>query len=320
VITGAFSLTRQAMQLGQLPQLTVKQTSADARGQFYLPIVNWILMTAAIGLVLAFRSSDNLAGAYGVAVNSTMAIKTVLAFNVARERGDWSLPAVLAFLFGFLAIDLGFLGSNLFKITDGGWLPLFIGVLLFTVMTTWRRGSGILAEQIANATTNLETFIGRVKGEQIPRIPGTAVFITGRLEPTPPSLQQLVRHTGVLYERVILMTVVIEPMPTVNLDERIELEAFDEGFYRIMLHYGFMHTPNIPSDLSACAELGLHLDLDEIHYIVGHVDLLAGRKLHGMAVWRDKLFVFLARNTKDAIAGYHIPAAQTMTVGLHVGI
>jgi len=116
------------------------------------------------------------------------------------------------------------------------------------------------------------------------------------------------------------MTVVIEPMPTVNLDERIELEAFDEGFYRIMLHYGFMHTPNIPSDLSACAELGLHLDLDEIHYIVGHVDLLAGRKLHGMAVWRDKLFVFLARNTKDAIAGYHIPAAQTMTVGLHVGI
>jgi len=320
VITGAFSLTRQAIQLGLFPQFTVKQTSADARGQIYLPIVNWILMAAAIGLVLAFRSSDNLAGAYGVAVNSTMAITTVLAFNVARERGDWSLPATLAFLFGFLAIDLGFLGSNLFKITDGGWLPLFIGVLLFTVMTTWRRGSGILAEQIANTTTNLETFIGRVKGEQIPRVPGTAVFITGRLEPTPPSLQQLVRHTGVLYERVILMTVVIEPMPTVNLNERIELEVFDEGFYRIMLHYGFMHTPNIPSDLSACAELGLHLDLDEIHYIVGHVDLLAGRKLHGMAVWRDKLFAFLARNTQDAIVGYHIPAAQTMTVGLHVGI
>ena len=320
VITGAFSLTRQAIQLGLFPQFTVKQTSADAHGQIYLPIVNWILMTAAIVLVLVFRSSGNLAAAYGVAVNSTMAITTVLAFNVARERGGWSLPAALAFLLGFLAIDLGFLGSNFLTIPDGGWLPLTIGALLFSVMTTWRRGSGILAEQIANATTNIETFIGRVKGEQIPRIPGTAVFITGRLEPTPPSLQQLVRHTGVLYERVILMTVVIEPMPTVNLDERIELEAFDEGFYRIMLHYGFMHTPNIPSDLSACAELGLHLDLDEIHYIVGHVDLLAGRKLHGMAVWRDKLFVFLARNTKDAISGYHIPAAQTMTVGLHVGI
>lgn len=320
VITGAFSLTRQAIQLGLFPQFTVKQTAADAHGQIYLPIVNWILMTAAIVLVLVFRSSGNLAAAYGVAVNSTMAITTVLAFNVARERGGWSLPAALAFLLGFLAIDLGFLGSNFLTIPDGGWLPLTIGALLFAVMTTWRRGSGILAAQIANATTNLETFIGRVKAEQIPRIPGTAVFITGRLDPTPPSLQQLVRHTGVLYERVILMTVVIEPAPTVNLDERIELEAYDEGFYRIMLRYGFMHTPNIPSDLSACAELGLQLDLDEIHYIVGHVDLLAGRKMHGMAIWRDKLFVFLARNTQDAIAGYHIPAAQTMTVGLHIGI
>jgi KUP system potassium uptake protein len=320
VITGAFSMTRQAIQLGQLPQLTVKQTSADARGQIYLPVVNWILMTAAIVLVLVFRSSGNLAAAYGVAVNSTMAITTLLAFNVARERGGWSLPAALTFLLVFLTIDLGFLGSNFLTIPDGGWLPLCIGALLFTVMTTWRRGSGILTEQIANTTTNLETFIGRVKAEQIPRIPGTAVFITGRLEPTPPSLQQLVRHTGVMYERVILMTVVIEPMPTVNLDERIELEAFDEGFYRIMLRYGFMHTPNIPSDLGACAELGLDLDLDEIHYIVSHVDLLAGRKLHGMAVWRDKLFAFMARNTQDAIAGYHIPTAQTMTVGLHVGI
>ncbi len=320
VITGAFSLTRQAIQLGQLPQLTVKQTSADARGQIYLPVVNWIMMTAAIVLVLVFRSSGNLAAAYGVAVNSTMAITTVLAFNVARERGGWSLPATLTFLLVFLSIDLGFLGSNFLTIPDGGWLPLCIGALLFTVMTTWRRGSGILIEQIANTTTNLETFIGRVKAEQIPRIPGTAVFITSRLEPAPPSLQQLVRHTGVLYERVILMTVVIEPMPTVNLDERIELEEFDEGFYRIMLHYGFMHTPNIPSDLGACADLGLDLDLDEIHYIVSHVDLLAGRKLHGMAVWRDKLFAFMARNTQDAIAGYHIPTAQTMTVGLHVGI
>ncbi len=320
VITGAFSLTRQAIQLGLFPQFTVKQTSADARGQIYLPVVNWILMTAAIFLVLAFRSSGNLAAAYGVAVNSTMAITTVLAFNVARERGGRSLPAALAFLLVFLAIDLGFLGSNLLTIPDGGWLPLFIGGLLFTVMTTWRRGSRILAEIIANSTTNLETFIGRMKGEQIPRVPGTAVFISGRLEPTPPSLQQLVRHTGVLYERVILLTVVNEPMPTVSLDERIELKEFEAGFYRITLRYGFMHTPNIPSDLSACAEFGLHLDLDQIHYIVGHVDLLAGRKLHGMAVWRDKLFVFLARNTQDAIAGYHIPAAQMMTVGLHVGI
>ncbi len=320
VITGAFSMTRQAMQLGLFPRLTVAQTSADARGQIYMPAVNWLLMLAAIGLVLAFRSSGNLAAAYGVAVNSTMAITTVLAFNVARERGGWSLPATLAFLLVFLTIDLGFLGSNMLTIPDGGWLPLLIGTLLFTMMSTWRRGATILAEQIANTTPNLETFIGRVTNEPIPRIPGTAVFFTGRLEQTPPSLQKMVRHTGVLYESVIVVTVVIEPVPTTSKDERMEFTQLDIGFYRIVLRYGFMQSPNIPSELSACAALGLKLDLDQVHYFIGQVDLLAGRKRHGMVVWRDKLFAFMARNTQDATATYHLPTAQTMTVGLHVGI
>jgi len=320
VITGAFSMTRQAMQLGLFPRLTVAQTSADARGQIYMPSVNWLLMIAAIGLVLAFRSSGNLAAAYGVAVNSTMAITTVLAFRVARERGGWRLPAALTFLVGFLAIDLGFLGSNLLTIPDGGWLPLVIGAVLFTIMTTWRRGAAILAQQIANTTPNLETFIGRVTGEKIPRVPGTAVFFTGRLEQTPPSLQKLVRHTGVLYKNVILVTVVIEPVPTTSSDERMEFTQRDIGFYRVVLRYGFMQTPNIPSELRACSELGLALDLDEIHYIIGQVDLLTGRKREGMALWRDELFAFLAWNTPDITATYHIPADQVMTVGLRVGI
>ena len=320
VITGAYSLTRQAIQLGVLPRLTVKQTSADVRGQIYVPAVNWLLMVAAIGLVLAFRTSGNLAAAYGVAVNSTMAITTVLAFNVARERGGWSLPAVLTFLLVFLAIDLGFLGSNLLKIPDGGWLPLLIGVMLFTVMTTWRRGASLLAEQITNTTPKLETFIGRVTGEQIPRIPGAAVFFTDRREQTPPSLRQLVERTDVLYKRVVLVIVVIEPVPTISGDERIEMKELGEGFYRLVLRYGFMQGPNIPSALDACAKLGLKLDLDKIHYIIGHVDLLAGRKLRGMALWRDRLFVLLARNTQDATAFYQLPVAQTMTVGMQIGI
>jgi KUP system potassium uptake protein len=320
VITGAYSLTRQAMHLGLFPRLTVAQTSPDARGQIYMPAVNWILMIAAIGLVLAFRSSGNLAAAYGVAVNSAMAVTTVLAFRVARERGGWSLPAALAFLLGFLAIDLGFLGSNLLTIPDGGWLPLAIGAALFTIMTTWRRGTGILAEQIANTTQNIETFIGRVTGEEMPRIAGTAVFFTGRLEQTPPSLQKLVRHTGVVYENVLLLTIVFEPVPATGGDERIEFTQIGMGFYRIVLHYGFMQTPNIPSELSACAKLGLALDLDQVHYIIGRVDLIAGRKRHGMVLWRDKLFVFLARNTQDITATYHIPAEQGMTVGLKLGI
>ncbi|MEO8123256.1 MAG: KUP/HAK/KT family potassium transporter [Burkholderiales bacterium] len=320
VITGAYSLTRQAMQLGLLPRFTVSQTSADARGQIYMPTVNWILMFAAIGLVLTFRSSGNLAAAYGVAVNSTMVVTTILAFNVARERGGWSLPAALALLVGFLAIDLSFLGANLMTIPDGGWLPLAIGALVFTTMVTWRRGASILDEQITAITSKLETFIGRCKGEGIPRVPGAGVFFTGRLNQTPPSLQKLVRHTGVLYETAVILTVIIEPVPTTTSAERIELTQLAEGFFRVVLRYGFMQTPNVPSELRECAKLDLSLELDQVNYIVGAVELLAGRKEKGMALWRDKLFALMTRNTQDITATYQLPANQIMTVGLRVGI
>jgi len=251
VITGAYSMTRQAVHLGLLPGLKVEQTSADARGQIYMPTVNWFLMIAAVGLVLAF-------------------------------------------LLGFLFIDLGFLGANLVTIFDGGWLPLLIGMTLFIVMTTWRRGASLLAEQIAATTANVETFIGRVKAENIPRVPGTAIFFTGRLEQTPPALQQLVRSTGVLHEQVVLATVVIEPVPRIESAERLELTTLDAGFYRLVLRYGFMQRPNIPSDPARCTESGLAVNLGQVRYFMGHVDLLAGRKLRGMAAWRDRLFVRMA--------------------------
>jgi KUP system potassium uptake protein len=320
VITGTFSMTRQAVNLGLLPALTVNQTSADARGQIYMPAANWFLMFAAISLVLAFQSSGNLAAAYGVAVNSTMAITTVLAFNVARERGSWSLPAALAFLIGFLFIDLAFLGANLMTIPNGGWLPLLIGATLFAVMTTWRRGASLLHEYIGANTPSVETFIGQVTGEKMTRVPGAAAFFTGRLGQTPPALQKLVSSTGVLHEKVILITVVIEPVARIEQAERIELTTMDAGFYRVVLRYGFMQGPNIPSDLATCAELGLPLDLHEIHYFIGQMDLLAGRKRHGMVVWRDRLFVRMAANSQDATAYYQIPSEQAMTVGLQVGI
>ncbi|MGD2129397.1 MAG: KUP/HAK/KT family potassium transporter [Lysobacterales bacterium] len=320
VITGAYSLTRQAVQLGLLPRLKVEQTSAHARGQIYMPGVNWILAVAAIGLVLAFRSSGNLAAAYGVAVNSTMAVTTVLAYHVARERGGWGIPAAMVFAFGFLLIDLGYLGSNLMTIPHGGWLPLVIGLVLFTVMTTWRTGSTLLSERIAHMTPKIDTFIGRLTAEGAPRNPGAAVFFTGRLEQTPPALQKLVRHTGGVHETVILVTVIIEPVPKTEPEERIELTMLNDGFYRLVLRYGFMQGPNIPSDLAACSELGLSLDLEHVHYFVGHVDMVAGRKRHGMVLWRDKLFAFMAANTEGATARYQIPSDQIMNVGLHVGI
>ena len=320
VITGAYSLTRQAVQLGLLPRLRVEQTSAHARGQIYMASVNWLMMAAAIGLVLAFRSSGNLAAAYGVAVNSAMAITTVLAYNVARERGGWSLPAAVALLALFLFIDLGYLGSNMMTIPHGGWLPLVIATVLFTVMTTWRTGSRLVVEQIARMTPNLETFIGRVTAEGILRIGGAAVFFTGRLEQTPPALQVLVSHMAVVHQKIILVTVVIQPVPKVESEERIELTELDAGFYRVVLNYGYMQGPNIPSDLAACADQGLKLELDKVHYFIGHVDPLAGRKRHGMVVWRDKLFGRMAANTEDATALYQIPSAQIMKLGLHVGI
>jgi KUP system potassium uptake protein len=320
VITGAFSLARQAVQLGQLPGLRVEQTSSQALGQIYVPAVNWFLMVAAIVLVIVFRTSTNLAAAYGVAVNSTMVITTVLVFNVARERLGWNRPAALAFLFGFLAIDLGFLGSNLLKIPDGGWLPLLIGIAFFTLMTTWHKGAELLAERVARSAPDLETFMGRLTSDPPRRISGTSVFFTGRLDQTPPALQQLVRHVGVLHERVILLTVIIEPVAKTSSEERVELKELGNGFYRLFLHYGFMQQPNIPSELAAISSPQRPIDLDSMHYFVGHVDLFEGRRRHGMSAWRDRLFIFMARNTEDATASYQIPVAQSMKVGSTIGI
>lgn len=321
VITGAYSLTRQAGQLGLMPRISVEQTSEHTHGQIYMPAVNWLLMAAAIGLVMIFRTSGNLAAAYGVAVNSAMAVTTVLAFNVARERGGWGMPAALAFLLAFLAIDLGFLGANLYTIPQGGWLPLLFGAILFTIMTTWRSGVELMSEQIAKSSETVETFIGRMVHENIPRVPGTAVFFRRRLANAPMSLQQLLSATGVIHEQVILVTVIIEPVPHVGSDDRMDLTTLEQGFYQLVLRYGYMQGPNIPSDLVACAaKCGLELDGSKLHYFIGHVELLAGRKTRGMAEWRERLFSRMATNTLDPTTVYQIPVHQVTQIGLQLGI
>jgi KUP system potassium uptake protein len=205
-------------------------------------------------------------------------------------------------------------------IPHGGWLPLVIGLVLFTVMTTWRTGATLLSARISDMTPTIKSFIGWLAAQGVPRIPGSAVFFTHRVEQTPPALQKLVKHTHGVHEKIILVTVIVEPQPKTEAGERIELTMLDDGFYRLVLRYGFMQGPNIPSDLAACAELGLKLDLDKVHYFFEHVEMLAGRKRHGMVYWRDKLFAFMAVNTEDATALYQIPSDQIMNVGLHVGI
>ncbi len=320
VITGVYSLTRQAIQLSLMPRFNVEQTSAEVHGQIYMPGINWALMIAAIGLVLLFKTSGNLAAAYGVAVNSTMAITTVLTFRVAIERGGYNWSSAFVFLLLFSIIDLGYLGSNLMTIPEGGWLPVAIGVVLFSIITTWRRGTMIVSQLVAKTTTNLETFIGRVSAETTSRTSGVAVYFSSQLEEAPPALQQFVRHTGVLHETVIVLTVVIEPVPKIDQSKRIEITQYDSGFVRLVFRYGYMQGTNIPSDLALCAEHGLRVDMDTVNYFISQINLLAGRKQDGMASWRDRLFVRMAVNTEDATASYQLPHSQTMNIGLTIGI
>lgn len=319
-ITGAFSLTSQAIQLGLMPRFRVTQTSEKMRGQIYVAAVNWVLMAATIGVVLMFRSSSGLAAAYGAAVSGTMIATTVLAFNVAREVGGWKRPAALAFLVGFLTVDLFFLGSNAMKIPNGGWFPILIGILFFTVMSTWRRGTEILENQAASNLEPLETLIDEIKEKPVARVPGTAVFLTGRVNDCPTTLRHHVLRNKALQEQVVVITVLAEDVARVIHDERIEIERYEQGFVRIILHYGYMQGVNVPAELAAAKALGLDVDLDDVTYYTGSQTLIPSHKEGGMAGWRDWLFTFMASNAMDPTDYYHIPSAQTVVLGQRVRI
>lgn len=321
VITGAFSLTRQAVQLGFVPRLHVEQTSEHAHGQIYMPAVNWLLMFAAIALVLTFRSSSNLAAAYGLSVNATMLITTVLAFNVARERGHWSLLKAGTFLLIFLTIDLAFLAANTETIPYGGWFPIAMGAAIFTVIVTWRRGNELLIESFEANTIDTATLLGRLRNDPPVRIPGTGIFFTARSEEVPQGLMQLILRNKVLPAYAVVVNVKTARLPRVPVAERIRVDNLGEGVYEVDLHYGFMQGFNVPSDLAICIEHGdLPIDLDDATYYVGRTSVIAGRKKSGMSIWRDRLFAFLVRNTGHATSLYQIPSGQVIEIGLQRGI
>lgn len=319
-ITGAFSLTSQAVQLGFAPRVRVLQTSETIRGQIYVPAVNWLLMAAAIGLVLSFGSSSGLASAYGISVNSTMAITTVLAFVVARERGGWALPTSLLFLCGFLAIDLTFLGSNLSKLEHGGWFPVLVGLLFFASLSTWRRGSEILQELVSRHSQPLEQVIGEIEHAPPVRVPGTAIFMMGPSGNAPPTLRHHLDREKTLQAKVVLLSVLTEDAPRVPMEERLEVTPLAAGFTRVILHYGYMQVPNIPSDLVVCKEHGLNVDLDDATYYIGNVHVLPGEKQRGMATWRDRLFAFMMRNSMDPTGYYHLPIDRSVELGVPLRI
>lgn len=315
VITGTFSLTAQAIRLDMMPRMQVIHTSADERGQVYIPLVNWLLMLATIGLVLSFGSSDRLGAAYGLSVSADMAITTLLAAVVAWRHGQsaWRI-AILAI--GLWAVDWAFLGANLFKFADGGWYPVLVGVLVFTVMTTWRSGRRLVTMRLEGVRETLAAFLADKKDAY--RIPGTAVFLTARTGEPPPILLHHLTHHHVLQTQLILLTVRTADAPRVPASERIVIDAVSNDCYRVSLTYGFLQSPNIPAALRLCERLGLLIDLDQTTYYLGREILIPKDDAKGMWLWRERLFAFLARNALRAPAFFAIPADRVVELGIQI--
>ncbi len=318
VISGAFSLTRQLVTLGQLPRVNIVQTSSEERGQIYIPSVNWMLTLATIGLVLSFRTSDALAAAYGIAVSATMVITTTLAYFVAR-RFRWNALLTAAVCLVFLAVDLAFFGANLYKVADGGWYPLTLAVGVFTVMTTWARGRQLLLGHLAEHTQPLDAFVSRIERDKPYRIPGTGVFPTAGDDTPPRLLHHLDRHM-VLNEQVVLLTVTTLDVPWVAAADRLEVTCIAHGIHRVIARYGFMQDPNVPVALKLCHFHGLDIDPQRVTYYVGRETLIPSRAVSGMWLWREHLFAFLSRNAMRATAFYRLPPDDVVELGFQVEI
>ena len=320
VISGAFSLTRQALQLGYIPRLEVRHSSAHQIGQVYVPPINWALLVATIGLVLGFRTSSNLAGAYGVAVSLTMVLTTVLAFVCARERWGWPLWKAGALTAAFLVVDLAFLGSNLLKVGHGGWFPLMVAAIVYLLMITWRDGRTLLNEKLRKEDLPFDLFLRDVERKKMHRVPGAAVFMSSVPMGIPRTLGHNVKHNKVLHERVTLMTVVTEEVPRVPRAERVHYEQLQQGFTRMIVHFGFMEHPDVPAALELAAENGsISYKPLETTFFLGRETIVLGPS-DEMAPWRKRLYGFMARNAEEATKHYSIPVNRVVELGIQIAI
>jgi KUP system potassium uptake protein len=317
LISGAFSLTRQAIQLGYCPRLDIEHTSSHEIGQVYVPQVNWALMVSTIAIVIGFGSSTALAAAYGIAVTLTMIITAVLLHVVAIERWRWPAAVVFGVTGVFLTVDLAFFGANVLKIAHGGWLPLVIGTLLFTLMTTWKRGRQIVAQRLTARAVPLEDFMARVEASAPVRVPGTAVFMTAQPRGTPPALAHNLRYNKVLHEYVVTLMVTTQPVPHVPDGERITVRPLGHGVFDVVVRYGFMEDPNVPEALALVRECNLALDNEDVTFFLGRETLIVTRA-PGMAMWRERLFVFMARNAVRATAFFRLPPERVVELGVQV--
>jgi KUP system potassium uptake protein len=318
LISGAFSITRQAVQLGLAPRVDVQHTSAREMGQVYVPRVNWALMVATVAIVIGFGSSGAMAAAYGIAVTLTMIITALLLFIVMTERWHWPTPLAVTVMGVFLTIDLAFFGANALKIVQGGWLPLVVAAVLFTMMTTWRTGRQIVAERLAGRQVAIVDFFKLVDAMQPARVPGTAVYMTAQSSGTPPALVHNLQYNKVLHERVVILNILTVQQPHCAAQERFTVEVLGRGLFNVRLQYGFMEDPHVPRALLAAAlALGMKFDFQDVVYFLGRETILVTRH-DGMALWREKLFVLMSRNAVRATAYFHLPTERVVELGVQV--
>jgi KUP system potassium uptake protein len=319
LISGAFSLTLQAVQLGYVPRMRIIHTSSTAMGQIYVPAVNWSLMIGCIALVVGFRSSSSLAAAYGLAVTATMVLTTVLLFFVLRRRFGWRLVGAAALCGAFLVVDGSFLTANALKIPSGGWFPLLFGLAVFTLMTTWRTGRQIVGARTRRAQVPLDVFLAslRASAHPVQRARGTAVYLFSVPGTTPPALIANLRHNNVLHDQVVIVSVVTESVPRTLPARRAEAVDHGGGVSHVVLHYGFAEEPNIPSGLTQGAARRLAVDVGRATYFLGSESLLISPR-PGMAIWRERLFALLSRNATSAANYFGLPPDRTVTIGMQV--
>ena len=319
LISGAYSMARQCTQMGFLPRLTVRHTSASEEGQIYLPQINMALLLSVLVLVFAFRTSDNLASAYGIAVTGTFSCTSLLAVAVFRRQFHWSRLAAISTWGAFLLIDLAFFTSNALKIPEGGWVPLAFGLSIFIVMTTWKRGRDLLLDRWKTDSLLLTSFLARLPQSRTVRVPGMAVFMTGNQDHVPGALLHNLKHNKVLHEQVLFVTVQNVDFPEVAANERSEVVELSPGIHRVLIRYGFMESPNLPRDLGGLQAKGVKVDPMQASYFLGR-DTLVAAAAPKMPTWRMWLFLLLARNSVSATEFFRIPSDRVVELGVRVAI
>ncbi|MDT9012901.1 potassium transporter Kup [Novosphingobium sp. APW14] len=318
VISGAFSLTQQAVQLGFMPRMQIKHTSASAAGQIYIPVINWGLMIAVIFLVLFFQSSSNLAAAYGIAVTGAMFIDTILLAAVLVSLWRWPLWKAAPLVGAFIIVDMAYLGANLLKVPSGGWVPLVIGLAIFTLLTSWSRGRALMRASMAEGAIPMEVF-AKSAHSSATRVPGTAIFMASTASGVPSALLHNIKHNKVLHERVVILTVAIQDVPFVDEAERCSVKDLGQGFYRMSLRYGFLEETDVPAALKRSDICGGPFEMMKTSFFLSRQTLLPSAK-PGMALWREKLFAWMLRNAASAMEFFRLPTNRVVELGSQVEI